>query len=169
LIGAGGAAFSAYRRSRPTTDPWADPWEPATATPSTTTNAQPDLQHRAAGAAEAVGEAAGASLAKTREATRKAAERAAELRGGLTEKVGEAREKIATRRHAADTGTSTDGAPDPLAESGAPLTTSADAGLGTEPTLGTTGTVGSDAEETPSEGAKNAAGQWGSGQPNTES
>ncbi|WNB85580.1 hypothetical protein [Cellulomonas sp. ATA003] len=170
LLAGAGAGLAAWQRNRNATDPWADPWEPASATPGSSTDQRAD---RTGGAAEAVGEAAGAGLARTREATKKAAERVADVRGDLTEKVGEAREaatKLASRRRASgesDEGSGVD-------EASTPVTASPEFGADTGDTLSsTTETVATDVpsgtpdDDAPSDGAKNSAGQWGSGQSST--
>lgn len=114
LAGAGAAAYQAWRRSTPTTDPWAeDPWQ---ATPSTTTR-RPDFQgvvedvrHELEDAAEAVGEAAGEAVARTREATEKAKESRSGTR--TRRKTGSADADDATTTQAIETADAGTGDPD---------------------------------------------------------
>ena len=154
LLAAAGAGLAAWRRSRPATDPWADPWEPATATPGS-------------GTGEDAASGGGDALSRTREATKKAADRVAGAIPDLGEKVGGAKEaatRLASRRRAGgdDAGSSSEG--------DVPLTVSPEFGADTGDTLSTsTETVGTDVDDAPSDGAKNSAGQWGSGQSTTES
>lgn len=100
-VAAIGAAFTAWRSSRPTTDPWAEqPWEPAGGTPDFRARSAglndtvTDVKHELGEAAEHVGELAGETVARTREATEKAAEKAREA----TEKAKEATRKASSRR-----------------------------------------------------------------------
>ena len=110
------AAFTAWRSSRPTNDPWAEqPWE-STGEPGSdrfkaraaeareelggvVTDVRHDLEDRA----EAVGEAAGGAVAHAREASEKVAERAREATERAreaTEKAREATKKASPRRRA---------------------------------------------------------------------
>lgn len=105
VLGAVAGGLVAWRRTKPTTDPWADPWEPSSMPArSADGHEHHDLQGAVGDAAEAVGEAAGVTVAKSREASKKAADKVSEVREDVTERMAEAREatkKVATRRRSA--------------------------------------------------------------------
>jgi colicin import membrane protein len=114
LAGGLGAAYQAWRRSGPTTDPWAeDPWDSAAEDSFRNRAAEArdefqgvvdDVRHELEDRAEAVGEAAGEAVARTREATEKAAERAREA----TEKATERARKSGGRRKASESDNTSD-------------------------------------------------------------
>lgn len=116
---AAGAAYAAYRSSRPTNDPWAEqPWEPVESQGSDRFKARAheareelggvvtDVRYDLGEAAESVGEVAGGAVARTREASEKAkeaGEKVAERAREATEKAREAAKKAAPRRRASST------------------------------------------------------------------
>ena len=118
------AAFTAWRSTRPTNDPWAEqPWESAGEHGSDRFKARAaeareelggvvtDVRHDLGDAAEAVGEAAGGAVAHAREASEKVAERAREATEKAreaTEKAREATKKASPRRRATSGGTTSD-------------------------------------------------------------
>jgi len=105
------AALFAWKRSKPTVDPWAEqPWEPADSADRFKHRAAEareelggvvaDVKHELGDAAEAVGEVAGEAVAMTRGATdraREAAERAAEKTREATDKAREAVGEVAEK------------------------------------------------------------------------
>ncbi|MBC7290771.1 MAG: hypothetical protein H5T83_05475 [Actinotalea sp.] len=103
LGGALAAAYQAWRRSTPTTDPWAeDPWQstpPASTRRSDFQGVVEDVRHELEDAAEAVGEAAGEAVARTREATGKAKE----ATGAATGKATTTRRKSTAKADASTT------------------------------------------------------------------
>ncbi|WP_188037306.1 hypothetical protein [Actinotalea sp. JY-7885] len=87
-------AVGAWRRSRPTTDPWAEqPWETEDTGSERLKAAAADVRYELADAAETVGEAAGETVARTREATERAA--------ALAREAAEKARKASPRRRAA--------------------------------------------------------------------